>query len=357
MTTAQTATQTVDRLIVKKPGGFDRLELSREAPRPLAAGELRIRVHAAGVNYADAMVRRGLYKTAKKYVGYPLAPGFEVAGDVVEVGEGATRFAVGDRVIAVTLFGGYTSELNVHESFAFALPEGWSYAQGAAFPAVYMTAWMALCELAHPRPGARILVHSAAGGVGTALVRLGKILGLEVVGVVGSSHKVEVAKAAGCDHVIDKSTQDLWKEAERHAPKGYDVVLDANGVATLGQSYAHLAPVGRLVVYGFSTMIPKTKSGRTNWLKLAVDFLRTPRFSAFDLTDRNRSVLAFNLSDLFERKDLLVIAMRDLFGWVAEGRIPPSEPRAYPFSAAADAHRAIESGMTTGKLVLVPSHA
>ena len=353
--TASALPNSVQRLVVTTPGGFDRLQLAHEPSKALAAGEVRIKVHAAGVNYADAMVRRGLYRTAKKYFGYPLAPGFEVAGEVVEVAAGVTRHHVGDKVIAVTLFGGYTSELNVREDFVFPMPEGWTFAQAAAFPAVWMTAWMALRELAHPRKGAKILVHSAAGGVGSALARLGKILGLEVVGVVGSSHKVAAARAAGCDHVIDKSTQDLWAEAERLAPKGYDVVLDANGVATLGESYKHLAPVGRLVVYGFSTMIPKTKSGRTNWLKLAVDFLRTPRFSAFDLTETNRSVLAFNLSDLFNRKDILEDAMKDLLGWVAEGLIQPTEPRLFPFAEGAEAHRAIESGTTTGKLVLVPA--
>jgi len=350
-----TASTTIQRLIVAKPGGFERLELSREASKPLAAGEVRIRVRAAGVNYADAMVRRGLYRTARKYVGFPIAPGFEVAGDVTEVAPGVTNVAVGDRVIAVTLFGGYTSELNVRADLVYPLPESWSYAQGAAFPAVYMTAWFALRELAHPRKGSKILVHSAAGGVGSALARLGKIMGLEVTGVVGSSHKIDAARAAGCDHVIDKSQQDLWAEAKRFAPHGYDVVLDANGIETIGQSYKHLAPVGRLVVYGFTTMIPKTKSGRTNYLKLAFDFLRTPRFSPLDLTETNRSVLAFNLSDLFTRQDILGDAMGELFGWVAEGKIPPSEPRTFPFAQAADAHRAIESGTTTGKLVLLPA--
>jgi NADPH:quinone reductase-like Zn-dependent oxidoreductase len=346
---------TIERLVINKPGGFDRIELAREPAARLGSGQLRVRVRAAGVNYADAMVRRGLYKTAHKYVGYPIAPGFEVAGDVVEVGEGASRFAVGDRVIGVTLFGGYTSELCIDEDFVFAMPESWSYEQAAAFPAVYMTAWFALCELAHPRKGSKILVHSAAGGVGTALARLGRILDLEVIGVVGAPHKVEAAKAAGCHHVIDKSSQNLWAEAKRLSPKGYDVVLDANGVATLKQSYEHLGPIGRLVVYGFSTMIDKTKSGRTNWIKLAVDFLRTPRFSAFDLSDKNRSVLAFNLSDLFQRKEILHDAMSQLLGWVEAGAIPPGEPRSYPFAEASEAHRAIESGLTTGKLVLVPT--
>ncbi|MFO0751318.1 MAG: medium chain dehydrogenase/reductase family protein [Myxococcota bacterium] len=342
------------KIVIHKAGGFDRLVLEQAPTRALGAGEVRIAVDAVGVNYADALVRRGLYRTAEKYVGWPITPGFEVAGEVSEVAPDVTDLAVGERVFAVTLFGGYTSELVVKRAFVFHQPTGWTAAQTAAFPSVFMTAWMALFELAHPRPGATVLIHSAAGGVGSALVQLGKIAGLRMVGVVGSSHKVAVARGLGCDEVIDKSTQDLWKEAERIAPKGYDLILDANGVSTLKQSFDHLGPIGKLVIYGFHSMIPTNKAGKTDWVRLAVDFLRTPRFSPFALTEKNRSVLAFNLSDLFERQDILAIAMQDLLGWVAAGKIQPPETHTYPMADAALAHQAIESGKTTGKLVLLP---
>jgi len=347
-----TANVTAQRIVIHKPGGFDRLTLEPVVKAPLQAGEVRIAVAASGVNYADAMVRKGLYKNAEKYVGWPITPGFEAAGTVAEVAPDVTDLAVGDRVFAVTLFGGYTSELVVKRGFVFALPEGWTMAQAAAFPSVYLTAWFALFELAHPRKGANVLVHSAAGGVGGALVTLAKIAGCKVVGVVGSSHKVAVAQALGCDHVIDKSTQDLWKEAERLVPQGYDVVLDANGLSTLGQSYDHLRAVGKLVIYGFHSMMTNNTSGKTDWIRLALDFIRTPRFSPFTLTEKNRSVMAFNLSDLFDRLDIFEHGMRDLLGWVADGRIAPPETQTFALADVADAHRAIESGKTTGKLVL-----
>lgn len=341
------------RVVIHKPGGFERLVLEPVIQKPLAPGEVRVAVEAVGVNYADAMVRKGLYKNAEKYVGWPITPGFEVAGTVAELAPDVTDLKVGDRVFAVTLFGGYTSELVAKRGFVFPIPNGWTTAQAAAFPSVYMTAWFALFELAHPRRGANVLVHSAAGGVGGALVTLAKIAGCNVVGVVGSSHKVAAAKQLGCDHVIDKSTQDLWKEAERLVPQGYDVVCDANGVSTLGKSYDHLRPVGKLVIYGFHSMMATTASGKTDWVRLAVDFIRTPRFSPFTLTEKNRSVMAFNLSDLFDRLDIFQHGMSDLLGWIADGKIAPPETKAFALGDVAEAHRAIESGKTTGKLVLV----
>jgi NADPH:quinone reductase-like Zn-dependent oxidoreductase len=216
-----------------------------------------------------------------------------------------------------------------------------------------MTAWYALFELAHPRRGAKVLVHSAAGGVGSALVQMLKRVGADVTGVVGRTAKVEVVKALGADHVIDKSTSELWSEAERIAPKGFDLILDANGVSTLGQSFRHLSRPGKLVIYGFASMLPKT-GGKPSWPKLALDYVRTPRFNPLDLTNESKSLLAFNLSYLFERTELLAEAIADIVAWLEKGEIAPPQVTTYPLAEVARAHADIESGKTTGKLVLVP---
>ena len=321
-------------------------------PQP-GAGQVRVDVRAIGVNYADAIVRMGLYSSARVYVGWPITPGFEVSGVVGAVGDGVRDLAVGDDVIAVTRFGGYSSHVVVDRHQVWRKPATLGFEQAAAMPAVYMTAWFALYELAHPRAGAKVLVHSAAGGVGGALVQLGKLRGCEVVGVVGTSAKVASARALGADHVIDKSTQSLWSEARRHAPHGYDVILDANGVATLGQSYAHVRPAGKLVVYGFHSMLPRT-GGKPSWRKLAVDWLRTPRFSPLEMTESSKSVLAFNLSYLFDRHDLMQLGMTELLGWIADGIVVAPPVTTYPLADVAKAHADIESGKTVGKLVLVP---
>jgi NADPH:quinone reductase-like Zn-dependent oxidoreductase len=295
----------------------------------------------------------GLYASAKHYVGFPITPGFEVAGRIKAVGAGVTDLPAGSEVMAVTRFNGYATQVVVKREQVFPRPARLTVEQAAGFAAVFLTAWFALFELAHPRAGDRLLVHSAAGGVGGGLVQLGRIAGCQVVGVVGASHKVDPVRQLGAIDVIDKSREDLWQAAERISPQGYNVVCDANGVATLQKSYRHLAPVGKLVVYGFHSMLPR-KGGRPNRLRLLWDYTRTPRFNPFSLTTRNRSVMGFNLSFLFDRSEILHQAMDQLLGWVEEGEIQPLAVHTYPFEQVAQAHRDLESGQTVGKLVLIP---
>jgi synaptic vesicle membrane protein VAT-1 len=343
----------VRSIVIHEAGSYDRLRLETRPGRAPGAGEVAIEVAAVGVNYADVIVRMGLYASAREYVGWPITPGFEVAGTVRAVGAGVDDVRVGDRVLAVTRFGGYATEVIAPRAQVFALPATLTFEQGAAIPAVYLTAYFALHFLVHPRRGDRVLVHSAAGGVGGCLVQLAKLAGCEVTGVVGSSHKVAAATELGCDHVIDKSSHALWSRAESISPRGFDVVLDANGLETLRQSYRHTRPAGKLVVYGFASMLPK-KGGRPHYLKLATDWLATPRFNPLDLTNDCKSVLAFNLSYLFDRTDVLAEGMAAVMGWLSAGAIVPPKITTYALARAADAHRDIESGRTVGKLVLLP---
>lgn len=341
------------KIVVHRAGDVDQLKIEPfelATPKP---DEVVIEMAASGINYADVIVRMGLYSSAKKYVGWPITPGFEVAGVVRACGACVTRFKEGDRVFAVTRFGGYTTHLVVPEDQVFLLPGSLTMEQGAAFPAVNMTAWMALSFLAHPRPGDTVLVHSAAGGVGTCAVQMAKQAQCDVIGVVGASHKVALAKELGCREVIDTSQQDLWHRVEALAPEGFHVILDANGVKTLQDSYDHLRPAGKLVVYGFASMMSKNK-GRPNYMKLAWDYLRTPRFNPLDLTTASKSILAFNLSYLFDRMDLLQVAMADVLEGFAKGALVPPPVTTYTLDDVAKAHEDLQSGQTTGKLVLVP---
>lgn len=343
-------TREVRRIVVPKPGGYDALRLE-PAPPPPGPG-VRVKVACSGVNYADCVVRMGLYESAKKYVGYPIVPGFEVSGVVTEIEGDSGGLAVGDRVLALTRFGGYASEIVVPPHQVFPMPRDVTDAEGAGLLATSLTAWHALVDLAAPRRGASILVHSAAGGVGSMLVSIAKARGLFVVGVVGGPHKVDEARARGCDEVVDKSREAWAARARAIRPAGYGAVFDANGAETLSRSYALLAAPGRLVVYGFHSMLPRT-GGKPDLLRLARTFLATPRFSPLDMTGKNRSVMAFNLSYLFEEADLLRDALVGIRALVETGELRPARTETYRAEDVAAAHAALESGRTVGKLTLL----
>jgi NADPH:quinone reductase-like Zn-dependent oxidoreductase len=339
------------KIVVHRPGGYDRLVLEEHPDLSPGPGEVVVDVEAAGVNYADCCIRWGVYASAKKYVGWPITPGFEVAGRVRAVGEGVTRFRAGDPAMVITRFNGYATQVKVLEFQVFPIPDGFSMAEAAAFPGVYMTAYHALHQIVRIREGGTLLIHSAAGGVGTALLQLARMGGFRTVGVVGGPHKVEVAKRFGANEVIDKSSADLWPEAKRLAPGKYDAVLDANGAETLLESYRHLAPTGKLIAYGAHTLLPKS-GGRLNYLKLIRGYFQVPKFNPLVLLSQNKTVAGFNLSFLFERKDLVTEGMDALLKAVKEKKIQPPAVTLFPLAEVGRAHAAIESGKTVGKLVL-----
>ena len=342
----------MQRVLIRRPGGYQKLEVIEEATPAPGPGEVLIATEAIGVNYADCIVRMGLYSSAKKYVGWPITPGFEFAGRVAAVGSGVSSVSEGDARFGVTRFGGYSSHVVVPEDQPFRIPEGWSMERAAGFPTVHLAAWYALCELARPRKGYHVLVHTAAGGVGTAALGICRHLGLHSVGVVGSSHKINTALEAGADAVIDRSSTDLWQQASRHVPQGYDIVLESSGVATMKGSYRALRPTGRLIVFGLATMLPKNGK-RPSWWRLLIHYLRMPRFSPFHMLDKNKSLCAFNLSYLFARKELLREAMDQLLEWAQAGALPEPPIATYPLNMVRRAHADLETGKTVGKLVLV----
>ncbi len=341
------------RVSIAKPGGYDRLQIIEEPTPSPRAGQVLVETAAVGVNYADCIVRMGLYSSGKKYIGWPITPGFEFAGRVASVGEGVSDWRQGDEVLGLTLFGGYSSHVVVPSHQLFRKPAGWSMVRAACFPTVHLTAWYALCEIGKPRRGQRVLIHSAAGGVGTAALGICRHLEMEAVGVVGSAHKVEVARAAGAAAVIDKSTEALWEAARTHAPRGYDIVLESSGVETIRGSYRALRPTGRLVVFGLSTMLPRGGKRVSRW-KLLIHFLRMPRFNPVFMVDSNKTVAAFNLSYLIEEQELLGEAMDQLLGWAAHGSLVEPTIATYALEDVGRAQADLESGSTVGKLVLIP---
>lgn len=339
------------KIVIHRPGDYRELKLESFPDLEPGDDEVVVDVKATGVNYADIIIRWGLYESAKQFVGWPITPGFEYAGIIRSVGPKVSKYRPGDKVIGVTLFNAYATQVKVKDTFVYPLPEKMSFEEAGGFPAVFMTAYHALLQIVVVRPGMTALIHSAAGGVGSSLVQLCRIKGIKTIGVVGGAHKVNLLKELGCDHVIDKSQEDLWKKVKEYAPKGVDLAFDANGAETLKESFNHLAPTGKLFFYGAHSMFPKT-GGKVNWPKLVIDFLKTPRFNPLNMSAQNKSLITFNLSFLFERQDLFKEAMEELLKWYEEGKLKVASVKTYPLDKVADAHKDLESGKTVGKLVL-----
>ncbi len=340
------------KIQIDRAGGYEQLRLAQVAELAVGPGQVRVAVQSIGVNFADCAVRMGLYASAKQYVGWPITPGFEVAGTVAELGEGVTDLQVGEPVLALVRFGAYAGQVVAPRAQVVRYPPAWNPQQASGFAVPFLTAWYGLCHLAGARPGQVVLVHSAAGGVGQALVQLGKAVGCVVIGVVRGAHKVQPVQELGCDVVIDKGAEDWVAAVQRAAPGGVDIALDANGVETLRDSYRLLAPAGKLVVYGFATMLQRGGNGRPNWPKLVWTWLRTPRFNPLDLTTENKSVMAFNLSFLFDKAEVLAEALQFLLPLAQAGTLKPLATQSFPLEQASEAHRALETGATVGKLVL-----
>jgi NADPH:quinone reductase-like Zn-dependent oxidoreductase len=314
---------------------------------------------AFSVNYADCCIRWGLYESAKQYVGYPIVPGFDIAGTVEKVGS-ESKFKPGDEVFGCTLFGAYSSRVLVPCLQMRKIPKGLSMADAAALPAVSLTALYALFLAGHYPTASRftnkaILIHSAAGGVGSMLVQMSKILGLSpIVGVVGRTSKVEAAKALGCDFVIDKSTQNLWEAARAAAPNGYSTIMDSNGVSTLSQSYEHLAMTGRLVVFGFHTNLPMGSDMLSpfEWLRMAIKMKDMPKFDPMEMGASNKAVLAFNLSFFAQEKEMVTLLFDQVCKWLEEGKLKVPRVVEMEMEQIAQAHELIQSGMSIGKIIL-----
>ncbi len=342
----------MEKIIIHRPGSFNRLKYESFPTPVVKENEVLVETKAIGVNYADCVVRMGYYASAKKYIGWPITPGFEFSGTVSAIGNNITDLQVGTRVFGLTRFNSYSTHIVVPRNQLFLLPENISFEQAGCFPVVYLTAHYAVNMSVHIFPGSTLLIHSAAGGVGSALLQLCNLRGWTSIGVVGSSHKVQAAKEMGADFVIDKSKEDLWSKVQQYAPEGLDVVLDGNGAPTLKEGFKHLRPTGKLISYGFHSMFPRGK-GTANSVKLMYNYLRTPKFNPVSTHSKNVSIVTFNLSFLFERNDLLKDAMKTLNKWLAEGSIKMPKITTYPFKNAVQAHKDLQSGNTIGKLVLV----
>lgn len=323
----------------------------KEAPDPEPrAGELRIRVEAAGVNFADIMGRMGLYPDLP---GIPIVVGYEVGGRVDAVGPGMDGSWVGRDVLAMTRFGGYSDVVCVPENQAFVRPDGMSAEQGAALPVNYFTAYMLVVVMGGLRKGETMLVHSAGGGVGIAATQLAKHVGATVIGTASSS-KHEFLRGIGVDHLIDYRREDFEKRTkEITGGRGVELILDAVGGESFKKGYRLLAPSGRLGMFGMS-------SAATGKQRSVLSLLRTMatmpwlQFTPVSLIDQNKGVFGVNLGHMWNEVERIRGWAGDLLELWKKGVVRPHVDKVFPFAQAAAAHHYIQDRKNLGKVLLVP---
>jgi NADPH:quinone reductase-like Zn-dependent oxidoreductase len=319
----------------------------RERPDPVPrAGEVRIRVAASGVNFADVMARVGLYPDAPRP---PTVVGYEVAGAVDAIGPDVSGMRIGDRVLAFTRFGGYATAVVVPVWSVVPIAPGLTDVEAAAIPVNYLTAFIALYRMANVSAGESVLVYGAGGGVGIAATQLAKRRHAVVIGAA-SAAKLDAIRSIGADHVVDRQRRDFRSELRRVVgDRGADVVLDPIGGRNFALSYSLLAPLGRLVLYGVSSLASGERRSlwHTAWTLLAM-----PSFRPLSLMNHNRAVFGLNVGHLWNDREQLRAAMELLLQEISIGGLRPVIARTFPLERAADAHRYLQSRANIGKVVL-----
>jgi synaptic vesicle membrane protein VAT-1 len=334
------------QVVITRHGTPDVLQV-RLAPDPVpSASQVRIRVRASGVNFADVLARLGFYPGAPAL---PAVVGYEVAGVIDVAGEGVNGFAPGDRVTALVHFGGYADVIVCPANQVFRTPAALSDAEAAAVPVNYLTAALALNRMAQVAEGETVLIHNAGGGVGIAAVQLAKLRGATIIGTA-SSRKHDTLRGFGVDHLIDYRTVDVEREVTRiTSGRGVDVVLDPLGGRSFGASYRMLAPLGRLVMFGMSDVAP---SERRNLWRAFRAWWQLPRLRPLSLIHRNRAVFGLHLGQLWSERQKIEPLMTAVLADLEAGRLKPVVAQTFPLDRAADAHRFLQSRLNIGKVVL-----
>jgi NADPH:quinone reductase-like Zn-dependent oxidoreductase len=315
----------------------------QERPDPVPGrSEVVVRVRAAGINFADLLARSGLYPDAPKP---PCVVGYEFAG---ELETAAGDLPAGARVMGGCRFGAYAERVAALPANLIPLPDDWSFAEGAAMPVAYLTAYAGLVRYGALRAGERVLIQAAAGGVGIAATQVAKLIGAEVYGTASPS-KHEAIASFGVDHPID---YDFVRAVRRIAGerRPLDLALDAIGGASFRKSFSLLRPGGRLVCFGASAV---QAGERRSPLRAARVLAGMPRFTAIKLMRESKSVIGLNMLTLWDAKQSIDEYVTPLAQWVEQGRIRPVVAKEFPLEEGAEAHRYLHDRRNVGKVVLV----
>ncbi len=333
--------------VVTRKGGPDVLEI-RELPAPEPGpGQVRVHVRAIGLNFADVLMRLGVYTGTPAT---PFVPGLEFSGVVDKVGDDVDAFQGGESVMAVTRFGSHAEMVTLDAHRAMPLPARMSFEEGAAFPVNYLSAHCGLVHLGRTRPGERLLLHAAAGGVGIASIQLARHIGAEIFGTAGNAAKVELIRSLGVEHPINYRVDDFAAAIRAQVGQnGIDVVMDSVAGRLFRPGWDLLAPMGRYVVYGMASVSGK---GGLNYLRAAREFLALPRIQPLQMVAANRTLSGFHLGTLDPAHSYFRTAAGEILELYERGVLRPFVGAIFPFEKIREAHAHLQSRASTGKVVV-----
>ncbi len=327
----------------------------KQLPEPeLKPTEVLIEVEAAGVNFADIMGRMGLYPDAPKL---PFAPGYEVAGRILQTGSEVKTVQKGEAVFALTPFWGYADHVKTDYRFVYKLPSFLNLEQAAAIPVNFLTAYLTLFDMGQARQGERVLILMGAGGVGTAAVQMAREQGLEIFATCGSPEKVEFLRKLGVQHPINYQAQDYLEIVrEKTNGKGVDLILDPVTGSALRKHIKLLAPLGRIVVYGASSLVTNKKR---NIISAAKEMMMLPFIHPVTLMQKNIGILGVNLGHLWHLPQRCGHAMEEILQGMEKGKFKPILSEKFPLTpqGAAQAHHYIQNRKNMGKVLLTRSQS
>lgn len=328
-----------------KAGSINHLRQQTEELRPPMADQVCVAVRAIGLNFADVFAMQGLYSATPEG---PFIPGLEFSGEVVAVGEAVQEWQVGDRVMGVTKFGGYVSHININHRYVVALPDSWSFEEGAGFLVQGLTAYYALTALGNLQQGMTVLIHSAAGGVGILANRICKKYGAYTIGTVGQPGKVDFLRQhEGYDAVILRDNDFYVKLKEALGERELRLIMECIGGKVLSEGWKAMAPMGRMVVYGNASF--SSHSSRPNYPRLIWKYLWRPKIDPLRLPTENKSLMGFNLIYLYEQTDMMHRLLRELQVLDLQ---PQHIGHVYEFNQMHEAIRLFQRGQSVGKVVV-----
>lgn len=331
--------------LLRSTGGPEVLELVRLPDPSPGPGQVAVRVEAIGINYAETLSRRGLYGWAPKK---PYVPGMEAVGVVEALGPGVTDRSVGQRVVCGMQHGAYAERVVVDQGTALPAVAAYSLEENAAFPVSFVTAWVALVEMARLRASDQVAVTAAAGGVGTAAVQIAVAHGASVLGLAGSEAKLERVRALGAARTVSYRRSDFPARLAEAAPDGLDVVLESVGGDVYRACLRRLAPFGRVVVIGYAGL----DYARWNPLSWWRAWRNAPRMNVMKASMMSTGVLATHIGYLLPDLARLHRVWDDLTAFTARNALRPVVGRVFPFEELPEAHRFMESRESVGKLVV-----